>query len=394
MWFWSYVSRFSRERIVKSVVALAAIIAVAVGLTYTIAGLRPATPARSARATATLDSTQTPTPDPWITEGLSVKGTRIVDAQGQPVTLLGAARFSLEYRCQGDGHFKFSDFQAMRAWGMNTVRIPLSSAYWRNLGNQCPTYHATVMTAVATAEAAGMYVILDLQRDAPFSLPQDAKHGGAQCPLPDATSDLAFWRDVARIYRDDPRVLFDLFGEPHDISWSQWWNGGWITSACFAYQRAYTYKALGMPALASAVRAIAPRNIIILSGLGWGYDLSGLDQHHAVSLGGILYGTHPWDHATVQQPSDWTRAFGATARQLPVIATEFGAYNCQTGYIATEIAYFERLGMSFLAWAWTTGACKTPGLIVNWSGAPVIPYGQFIQREMLLADKKNPASVR
>jgi len=342
--------------------------------------------------TPTSTTPPTPTPDPWATQGLSVRGTRIIAPDGKPITLIGAARFSLEFACQGDGHFQLSDFEAMRAWGMNTVRLPLSSAYWRNLDNGCPDYRATVAAAVAHAEAAGLYVILDLQRDAPFSSPDAATSGGAQCPLPDARYDLAFWQSLAAMYRGDPRVLFDLFGEPYEVSWDQWWSGGSITSSCYGdgYQTQHTYTAIGMPALAAAVRAVAPRNLIILSGLDWGYDLSGLSRQHAVSLSNVLYATHPWGHPSVQRPFDWPRAFGATAQQLPVIATEFGAYDCQTGYISTELAYFAHLHMSFLAWAWTTGGCQTPALLASWSGAPTVPYGSFIRQRMLTVAATNP----
>jgi aryl-phospho-beta-D-glucosidase BglC (GH1 family) len=132
---------------------------------------------------------------------------------GQPVTLVGAARYSLELEVPIAVALELSDFQAMRTWGMNTVRIPLSSAFWRNLDGKCPDYQATV----ASAEHAGLYVILDIQRDAPFSLAQDAIDGGSQCPLPDQY-DAALWRQAAQTYRNDPRVLLDLFGEPYNVS--------------------------------------------------------------------------------------------------------------------------------------------------------------------------------
>jgi len=88
---------------------------------------------------STLPPTSTPTPTPDI--ALSLSGTQIMRG-GQPITLVGAARYSLEFECHGDGHFQLSDFQAMRTWGMNTVRIPLSLAFWRNLDGKCPDYQA------------------------------------------------------------------------------------------------------------------------------------------------------------------------------------------------------------------------------------------------------------
>jgi endoglucanase len=321
-------------------------------------------------------------------EHLAVRGTQIVDGDGRAVTLVGATDYSLEFTCAGDGHFHLADFQAMRSWGMNTVRITLSSTFWRNFDGSCPDYPGTVAAAVANAESAGLFVILTLQWDAPFSLPQDATTGGAQCPLPDAKYDVAFWQDLAEIYQDDPRVIFDLFSEPYNVDWTEWETGGLMTTNCSLYSIPRTYEAIGMPQLAAKVRTIAPTNFIILSGAGWGYDLSGIEAAGSVALPNVLYGTHPFDHTGgSQQPFDWPRAFGTTAASLPVIATEFGSYDCGTSYIAQAITYFERLHISFVAWAWTTGSCAVPSLLSSWSGTPSSPYGVYIQQQMLALAK-------
>ncbi|HEX9414241.1 MAG TPA: cellulase family glycosylhydrolase [Ktedonobacterales bacterium] len=369
-----------RRQVLQAALALVVLATILLGMLSTLRS------ALSVRVTATPAPTSTLAPTPTPDRSLAVSGTQITQG-GQPITLLGAARFSLEFACHGDGHFQLSDFLAMRSWGMNTVRLPLSSAFWRNLDGKCPDYQATVTQAVANAEAVGLYVILDLQRDAPFNQPPDTTSGGGQCPLPDTTYDVRFWQNLARIYQNDPRVLFDLYGEPRNIDGNQWLHGGPITSDCYAYRTPATYTAIGIPALATAVRAIAPHNLIILSGLGWGYDLSAITP---VNLTGILYATHPWNHGNYEEPWDWPRAFGTVAQHLPVIATEFGAYDCQTGYIATEIAYFEQLHMSFLAWAWTTGSCGD--LIADWNGTPTTPYGQYIRGKMLQAAPSNGAA--
>ena len=376
-----------RSRLLKALRNGIAVLTVLAAIAGVLGGMIHATNALHVAATQPTQvvvptlSDASPTIPPQ--DKLSVHGTRIVDGNGHAVMLAGATDFSLEFSCSGDGHFQPSDFQAMRSWGMNTVRITLSSAFWRNLDGSCPDYTATVTGAIANALSAGLYVILTLQWDAPFSLSQDALHGGAQCPLPDATYDVRFWQDLAAIYQDDPRVIFDLFSEPHDIDWYQWEHGGTITSACFLYSVPHTYQAIGMPQLASKVRVIAPDNLIILSGMGWGYDVSGIQANSATPLTNVIYGTHPFNHGGgSQQPYDWPRAFGSTAAHLPVIATEFGSYDCQTSYIAREISYFEQLHISFIAWAWTTGSCATPSLLANWSGTPTAPYGTYIQQQM------------
>ena len=40
------------------------------------------------------------------------------------------------------------------------------------------------------------------------------------------TNSITFWSQVAAIYKNDGRVLFELYNEPHDISWTVWKSGG------------------------------------------------------------------------------------------------------------------------------------------------------------------------
>ncbi len=324
--------------------------------------------------------------------GLSVKGTEIMTDDRRPVTLIGATRSSLEYQCAGDGHFGATDFAAMRAWGMNVVRITLSSEFWANHDATCPTYRQTVRDAVATAEAQGLYVILDLQWNAPFDLPADRTHGGAQCPMPDAHQDVAFWQDIASIFRDDRHVLFDLFGEPHDVTWNTWYYGGTITIGCnFVIRSGYDrielgrYTAIGMRDLVTLVHAIAPANTLVVSGIEWGYDLS-LASRYPLATTNLLYDTHPFNYYG-KQPADWNDAFGDFAHHAAVIAGEFGSYDCRTTYSEQAIAYFTAHHMSWLAWAWNPGTCESPTIIANWSGTPTFPYGAYIHQQMLAASK-------
>ena len=321
---------------------------------------------------------------------LHIQGTQFVDDTGTTVRLIGATRQSLEYLCHGDGHFGATDFAAMRRWGMNVVRIPLSSEFWANAGGDCPDYRQTVTQAVNAAEGAGLYVILDLQWDAPFDTAYDRTHGGVQCPLPDTGKDLGLWRDLATIYAHDGAVLFDLFGEPHDTTWAAWQNGGTVTGGCYLINRnggqyaAASYTAIGMRELVTQVRALAPNTILILSGLDWGYNLGGIGDGVGLNVPNIVYGTHPFNYAS-KAPSLWPHDFGDLAATHAVIATEFGSYDCGTAYISQAIQYFNARGMSWLAWSWSPGDCSGPSLLADWSGTPSQPYGAYIQQQMLKA---------
>lgn len=308
--------------------------------------------------------------------------------------LVGVNRSSLEYSCAGDDHLALADFQAMRQWGANVVRLPISSEFWANAGGACPGYRATVQRVVADARAARLFVILDLQWSAPFDLPADRTRGGVQCPMPDTGKDLAMWKDIATLYRHDTGVLFDLYGEPYDITWSTWLNGGAITEGCYIIggpslaREPGTYQAIGMRELVRQIRVIAPDNVIIVAGINWGYDLSGVLSGFAVAGKNVAYDSHPFDYGN-KQPDDWYRAFGHTATRYPVIVGEFGSYNCGTGYIEQAINYFKSQNISWLAWTWQTGSCSGPSLLADWSGKPSAPYGSFIQRQMQAAAAAN-----
>src|SRR5262249_6092710 len=190
-----------------------------------------------------------------------------------------------------------------------------------------------------------LFGVVEREGSARVDLPADRARGGVQCPMPDAGKDLAMWKDIAALYRDDTGVLFDLYGEPFDISWSTWLNGGTISSGCYIIggpslrKEVGTYRAIGMRALVAKVRAIAPDNVIILAGLNWGYDLSGLLRGFALQGTNLVYDTHPFDYSN-KQPSDWPAAFGSASQHYPVIAAEFGSYSCGTSYIAQAIGYF------------------------------------------------------
>jgi endoglucanase len=368
---------------------LCAILGITVALISLLASCSAATTPKAQQAQPTSPAkSATPTVPP-ATNGISVQGTQLY-YQGHAIALLGFNRTSLEYSCTGDGHLLPSDFQAMRKWGANTVRIPLSSEFWADAGGSCPTYRATVQRVVASARAAHLFVVLDLQWSAPFDTYYDRTHGGVQCPMPDTGKDAAMWQDLATLYSNDTSVLFDLYGEPYNVSWSSWRNGGPITEGCYiigtptAMREHGTYQAIGMQTLVDQIREIAPDNVIIVAGNNWGYDLAGTNDGYAIAGTNIAYDTHPFHYGN-KLPSDWPRAFGHTAEKYPVIAAEFGSYDCQTGYVADAIDYFTAHHISWLAWSWQPGSCGGPSLLASWAGTPSAPYGRYIKQRMLAA---------
>ncbi len=184
-------------------------------------------------------------------------------------------------------------------------------------------------------------------------------------------NSITFWQQVAARYANRPSVLFELYNEPHDIPWSIWQNGGNTGS----------FVAAGMQQLYDAVRGTGAQNIVLIGGLDFAYDLSGVSTHRIQGTN-IAYATHPYDKAG-KQPANWDAGFGFLTATDPVVATEFGQYECGTSYVAQLIPYMDAHGMSWTAWVWYPGDCNGPRVIADWNGTASPGMGTQVQQALL-----------
>ncbi len=328
----------------------------------------------------------TPTPALSQPEPLSVTGNSIIRA-GQPFHLYGVNRDSLEWGrfnwggCGGDGHFEDSDFDRIASWRASAVRIPLSQAGW--LGRRCApgTYARMVDRVVERINARGMYAILDLHwSDAAGRAPCDFGCPSGQQPMPDAES-LRFWKQVAARYANRAGVVFDLYNEPHDVSWDCWRDGGCIVQSSTTNpftRRPVAYRAVGMQQLYDTVRSTGANNLVLVAGLNWAYDLSGIDRGYALRGHNIVYDTHVYTrwHST---EADWDEHFGLLSDRYPLISTELGSIDCSSDVTARLLTYLIRRGISWTVWSWNSpGECSQPTVLADWSGTPMPGQGRLI----------------
>ena len=77
---------------------------------------------------------------------------------------------------------------------------------------------------------------------------------------------------------NNPAVIYDLYNEPHDVSWDVWQNGGRITDRPNGRKAgpARAYACVGMQTLLDTVRATGAKNVVVAGGLDWAYDFSGI----------------------------------------------------------------------------------------------------------------------
>jgi hypothetical protein len=316
---------------------------------------------------------------------LTVSANQIL-AKGQPFHFYGVNRDSLEWGasnwtgCAGDGHFTDTDFDNIKAWHATAVRIPLSQANW--LGRRCDpaAYLRSVDGAIAKANARGMYAILDLHwSDVQGRAPCDSGCTTGQQPMPDADS-VTFWQQVAARYADRPGVVFDLYNEPHDVSWSCWRNGGCsvLSSPSTNGGTQVAYTAVGMQQLTDAIRGQGAHNLVLAAGLDWAYDLSGVGAGYALSGENIAYDTHVYvrSHDTV---ADWDQHVGFLTATRPVTSTEFGSIDCSSAVTSQLLDYFRSKGIGWTIWGWNApGSCAQPSVLADMNGTPLAGQGQLI----------------
>lgn len=285
---------------------------------------------------------------------------QIYDQSNQPVIFKGVAKPSLEWSATGE-HMAASDWDTMDSWNPDVARLSLNQRFWLN---NTSGYQTTVATAVSNARSRGMDVILDLH----WSDKAGTVSPAQQCMAD--TDSTTFWSQVANAYKSDEHVWFELYNEPHDVSWTIWKNGG---TAC-------GFTVVGMQSLYNTVRATGALNLVLIGGLEFGYDLRGVPDNKIVGSN-IVYQTHPYDFDGKNTPEDWDEDFGFLTPTEPVISTEFGSFDCSTGFYEDVLPYYASHGIGYTGWAWYDGGCGFPSLITEWDGTPSAP-GQLVKDDM------------
>lgn len=233
---------------------------------------------------------------PW----LHVSGNRIVDPIGAPVTLRGVSIIAPEqvdecHTCDPKTIPALIDMtrDADQGWYARVVRVPITTKYATEPAILFAKY---IDPAVQRAAADGLYVIIDLHYVSNY----DAHGSGGikQSYLVD------FWRYVASRYANTPNVIFELFNEPiKPDDWQSW-------------------KAYIQPVI-EAVRAAAPRNLILVGGPNWSTQVN---EAAASPLNGtnLVYVAHIYPNLGPATATNLDARFGRAAQRIPVMLTEFG----------------------------------------------------------------------
>lgn len=319
---------------------------------------------------------------------LKVVNTQLFDSHNQPVLLRGVNTACLEWTSDGEGHILDTVRTAIRDWHVNVIRLPLAQDRWFGKASEQTddgkAYRALVKQVVDLCAAQGCYIVLDLHwSDAGVWGQQIGQHA-----MPDQNSVL-FWKDCARAYRNHPAVLFDLYNEPHDVSWDIWLNGGTVTEKDRQRGFTQTYEAVGMQALLDTVRGAGAKNVVIAGGLDWAYDMSGILAGKLLSDpkgNGVIYANHayPFKGDTVEQ---WITKMETATKTLPVIVSEFGAdARGRGGQTGEQWVRHVLQALQDHHWHWTAWdlhPAAGPRLISDWNYTPTPSFGVWVKQALL-----------
>jgi endoglucanase len=279
--------------------------------------------------------------------------------------------------CEGhsifDGPTGAASIAAMKAWHINSVRLPLNEDCWLGINGLNPVssgsaYRAAIEAYVARLNAAGLYVILDIHWSAPGK--QLAR---AHQDMLDASHGYTLWRSIASAFKRRPAVLFDLYNEPHNVGGAIRTNEEW---RCWAHGCG---EYAGVDGLVSAVRSSGARNVILLAGIDWADDDSKWLQFKPYDPVYQLAATFHvyYNDSACDYESCWNRTLLPIAAQVPLVNDEFGEMQCgdraAIAWLNNWMSYATAHGFSILAWAWDAWQLGCPGgpvLITNNQGSP------------------------
>ena len=267
-----------------------------------------------------LSSTPSSTPLVNVPGLLHVQGNQIIDASGHPLTLRGAhITSSFNYILAWNhganpyGALNPSVFAAVRSWGMNIVRIPIS--FW--IYQLSPaSYMAKLDSVIQQANAAQLYVVIDNHDDDQSGSPYGSI---AEMPKPET---ITYWKIFASHYKYNSKIMFDIFNEPKQTSWTSWLHGGGFVTG----STSKTAPIIGMQDVVNAIRSVGAPQIVIAESSTILNGFEGVGNN-LISDSNVMYSMHEYfDYAKDNHrrtSSGWDQTFGNLAATHPIFIGEW-----------------------------------------------------------------------
>lgn len=337
----------------------------------------------------------------------TISRTNIIDGNGDVFVPYGASLSTLQYypKTYLDSNTTESTLAETEAqikaiadsWCGNTVRLQIEQDELVGVaGSSLNTAYLNVIkAAVSYAEGQGLAIVINDQAEP--GGPNDVTNNE---PLPTTASE-EFWRQMNKLYANDPQIVYDLFNEPRLLgpseeaqAWQYWLNGGKYQGVQY----------IGLQSLATYVRNDGSKNLFWVEGpLSDGtldYIINNPSIYEIKGAGPIVYSVHhAWSaNAANESPATWDAAFGDMVKDniAPVVDGEWTNYANSTGEcwpdaptaVPAFLTYLQNEGIGMTVWTLgrfmtTNGSYGTPSQIdpSTWSCTSGLGQGagQFVQ---------------
>jgi hypothetical protein len=353
-----------------------------------------------------------------VTTTAGTLGVQSVSAN-QAVVLRGVNITGSEYEClQGDSVWDTipsaettaayqAVVNAMLAWHVNVVRLPLNEDCWLDVPTSTPppaaTSGANYVNAIASfiqvANASGLIAEVNLHVGAGPQLVKKGSKNIDSYPVMDTNYSGSFWQSVATKFKNNPSVIFNLTNEPEITSWSCYLNGGCSTKGFTSPNGKSNYwTVLGTQSVVTTIRNAGANNPIIIAGLDYSNQLNNWlsyvpnDPQKQIVAGVHIY----FDGLDCEASSCWTSVFGKIQTAgYPVVVDETGEFDtigsggCGSGSEQGLTAWADTQAPQVGYWFWaftyvdySSGSCANgPDLLEN-AYTPWPNYGSFVEAHL------------
>jgi hypothetical protein len=319
---------------------------------------------------------------------IKVAGNDFVNSAGQILHLVGINNMNM-VACPNntaDDPSAVAHVALIAVWKANVVRIPMDEDCWLGINgavNSGATYQTTILNYVTALHNNNMYAILCLCGVAPSTI-QSTIYPVEM--LPDSDHSPAFWSSVAAAFKNDPGVIFDVYGEPNGLGgtagWNCWISGG--DSCGLDSTHSIGYRSSGAQTLINDIRAAgATTQPILVAGLNYAEDMSRwlefkpTDPSNSIAASYHIYDTYGC------APSCYTGVLlPILAANYPVVTSEFGEFDCAGGFVTPYMNWADQNNVQYLAWAWNKFSCtRGPSLLSDYDGTTTA-YGAAIKTHL------------
>lgn len=228
---------------------------------------------------------------------LMVSGNKIVNKNNNPVSFAGNSFFWSNDNWGGEKFYNSSTVRWLKTnWGSNIVRAAMGV---EDAGGYLDNKQANKVRLKIIVEAAieeGIYVIIDWHSH------------NAEDHLDEAK---LFFKEMAENYGQFENVIYEIYNEPLDVSWSE-------------VVKPYAIQVI------QVIREIDPDNLIIVGSPEWSQRVDLVAEDPITTFSNIAYSLHFY----TLYHQDWLRerATDAVNNGIPIFVTEWGS----KGYSMTD----------------------------------------------------------